>query len=86
VDVGISVGNGVGVKVSVGSGVNVSGTDVAGSVSVGETFVGENSISGEGEAGVSPPVKLHARVVRTRNKGNTIFFIPRLYLKNALAL
>jgi hypothetical protein len=81
VDVGVSVGNGVGVcegaagAVSVGSGVNVSGTDVAGTVSVGETLVGDDSISGEGETGVVPPVTVHANVVRTINKGSNILFI-----------
>ena len=74
-DVDVSVGIGVGVNVSVGTGVNVSGTEVAGNVPVGETLVGDDSTMGEGETGVPPPVRLHARVVNTRSKGSNILFI-----------
>jgi len=73
--VDVSVGSDVGVRVSVGSGVNVSGIVVAGIVSEGETLVGDDPTAGEGEAGVVPPVTLQARVVRTNNKGSNILFI-----------
>jgi hypothetical protein len=75
VDVAVSVGSDVGVNVSAGIGVNVSGTELAGNVSAGEMIVGDDSTTGEGEAGVIPPVKLQARVVRTSNKGSNILFI-----------
>ena len=80
-NVAVSVGSdveaceGVAGTVSVGSGVNVSGTDVAEIVPVGKTLVDDDSISGEGEAGVLPPDRLHARVVRTTSKGSNILFI-----------
>ena len=75
VNVGVSVGRGVRVNVSVGIGVNVSGMVVAVKISVGAMLVGDDSTSGEEEAGAVPPVTLQERVVRTRNIGSNIFFI-----------
>ena len=81
VGVSVSIGNGVDVRegvagaVSVGIGVNVSGTELAVKISVEEMFVGDDSTSGDEEAGGVPPLKVQARVVNTRSKGSNILFI-----------
>ena len=77
--VAVSVGSGV--DVTVDAGVMVAGTDVAVNNSVGEMLIGDDPTTGDGEVGAFPPLRLHARVVNTKNKGNSILFISRLYPK-----
>jgi hypothetical protein len=82
VDVDVSVGSGVEVGedvagvVSVGMGVNVSGTDVGDNVSAAKTLVGEAATSGEGDAGVCP-VTVQASVVsiHTMRRWKFLFFM-----------
>jgi hypothetical protein len=76
VDVIVSVGRGV--KVKVGEGVNVSVDGMAVNVAVDETLVDVLSGAGEGEAVCPPPETVQDRMMRVSRMGSSrcLYFTP----------